>query len=264
MRNSRRFSKGIYLLPNLFTTLNLFCGYYAIVKIIQSVSTDQVEFSHAGAAILVASLFDSIDGRIARLTKTTSLFGLEYDSLADLTSFCMAPALLLYTWGLEAFGQIGWLAGFLYFGCGALRLARFNAQSTAKEKSHFTGLPTPIAAGLVTTIVMIHPDLDLAAQPEKVYLVFVAYVLAILMVSNIPYRSFKQFNLMKPHSFTGVIFILICLIILVAKPILTMMLIFAGYTLMGVVEYFLPGSSQRRRLEPMTTSGSTPDEPPQQ
>jgi CDP-diacylglycerol--serine O-phosphatidyltransferase len=259
IRDNRRFSKGIYILPNLFTTLNLFCGFYAIIKIIQSVSTNVVEFTHAGAAILVAAICDSIDGRIARLTKTTSLFGLEYDSLADLTSFCMAPALLLYTWGLVSFGQLGWLAAFLYFGCGALRLARFNAQANNKTKNHFLGLPTPMAAGLITTIIMIHPDLDTAVEPEKSYLIIVAYVIALLMVSNVRYPSFKQLNFSKQRSFSVMIILLTALIILAAKPILTLLVIFGGYAILGLLETFLSVKARTRLEQMITGTASEPD-----
>ncbi len=242
----RGFSRGIYILPNIFTTLNLFCGYFAIVKIIQSVSTDRVEFSKAGAAILIAAIFDGLDGRIARLMKKTSIFGIEYDSLADLTSFCMAPALLVYTWGLNSFGRIGWLAAFLYFGCGALRLARFNAQTTTRDKTFFHGLPTPIAACLITTTVMLHPDLDAAIKPERVYLVFLVYFLALLMVSNIHFRSFKEIDFKKQRSFSVMILLLVSLIVIVAKPVLTLLLFSAGYTLLGVVETFLPAETRKR------------------
>ena len=236
----RKRSKGIYVLPNALTTLNLFLGYYAIVKIIQSVSTDNVQFSKAGVAILLAGICDSLDGRVARLMKTTSDFGLAYDSLADLISFCLAPALLVYTWGLTPFGRIGWLAAFLYFGSGALRLARFNATSGAKAPRNFQGLPSPAAAGLVTTVIMIHPDLDSATQPDRVYLVFLVYFVALLMVSNIRFRSFKEIDFAKQHPFSVMILLLVLLIIVVAKPILTLLLISVAYVAGGVLEWSLP------------------------
>ena len=143
-----RVRRGVYLLPNLFTTGGLFCGFYAII------STIKEEYLLSAIAVLVAQVFDALDGRVARMTKTSSHFGVEYDSLADLLSFGMAPGWLLYTWALRSLSPFGWLAAFVFVICGALRLARFNVQATGVQKYTFTGLPIPAAASVVASAVL--------------------------------------------------------------------------------------------------------------
>src|SRR3989338_10848505 len=140
--------KGVYVLPSLFTTASMFCGFFSIIRSINSFNSSVTHFTDAAWAIIIAVFFDGIDGRIARLTKTTSRFGVEYDSLSDLLSFGIAPAILMYVWGLKPYGRLGWLAAFLYFVCGALRLARFNTQNPSNAKRYFKGLPIPCAAGM--------------------------------------------------------------------------------------------------------------------
>ena len=147
MRKKQRFEgkklrRGIFLLPNIFTTLNLFCGFYSII------ASTSGKFLAAAVAIIIAGVFDWLDGKIARATNTTSRFGVEYDSLADLVSFGMAPGIMMYLWALQPLGRIGWLAAFLFAACGALRLARFNTQFGSISSKHFIGLPIPAAAGM--------------------------------------------------------------------------------------------------------------------
>ena len=144
-----QFSKSIYILPNLFTTASLFCGFYSIISSING------DFLAAAVAIVIAGVFDGLDGAVARATHTTSKFGVEYDSLADLVSFGVAPGVLAYLWALNPFGRLGWVAGFLYVACGALRLARFNVYVPVKDQSYFQGLPIPAAASMIATTVFL-------------------------------------------------------------------------------------------------------------
>ncbi|MBI2083902.1 MAG: CDP-diacylglycerol--serine O-phosphatidyltransferase [Deltaproteobacteria bacterium] len=187
-------SKGVYILPSLFTTGSLFCGFYSIVH---SVSGD---FVRATIAIFAAGFFDLLDGRIARLTKSESDFGVEYDSLVDLVSFGLAPALLLYMWNLKDMGRIGWLAAFVYFACGALRLARYNIQIGTIEKKRFEGLPIPAAALTLVSFVIFFETgygMPLLRQPLSL---FFPFLLGPLMVSRIPYRSFKDLDFKRSRN----------------------------------------------------------------
>src|ERR1700743_2127063 len=146
--------RKIYIVPNFVTTANMFCGFYSVIASIKS------EFSTAAWAIIAASVFDMLDGRIARLAKATSQFGVEYDSLSDLISFGMAPAVLFYVWALQPFERIGWLAAVLYLICGALRLARFNVTTAKLSGKYFQGLPIPMAAGMIATFIIFNQTLN--------------------------------------------------------------------------------------------------------
>ena len=152
--------KGIFILPSLFTTGNALCGFYAIIAAINSISVvsgnsftvDETWILRSAFAIMLGGVFDGLDGRVARSTKTTSKFGVEFDSLADLLTFGLAPAVLVYVWALRPYGKIGWIAAFLFVICGALRLARFNVQATGKKSNYFTGLPSPAAAASIASL----------------------------------------------------------------------------------------------------------------
>ncbi|MBF0275040.1 MAG: CDP-diacylglycerol--serine O-phosphatidyltransferase [Nitrospinae bacterium] len=201
----RRFEKGIYILPNLLTTASVFCSFYAMVSIING------KYYYAAISIIVAIIFDGLDGKIARLTNSTSNFGLQLDSLADAVSFGVAPALLIYAYTLHNYGRLGWLAAFLFVICGLLRLARFNIQEETDVKKNFTGLPIPGAAGFIAiTVIMTEDYFGLENIPHLLYL-FMVYALAILMVSNIPYTSFKGLKLSNRRTFH--VFLIIILII---------------------------------------------------
>ena len=176
--------KGIHILPSLFTTGNVFCGFYAFVAVLNE------HFYFAAWAIAIGMIFDGLDGRIARLTKTTSAFGEQYDSLADIITFGMAPAFLAYSWVLKPFGRLGWMAAFLFLLCAALRLARFNVTKPEVRSQHFIGLPSPAAAVVVASIVIAFEDL-FATRMNPFIMVMVVYALAFLMVSNIKYPAFK-------------------------------------------------------------------------
>ncbi len=183
-------ARGVYILPNLITSVGLFCGVYSLVQ------TMSGAYINAALAILAALLFDGLDGRVARATRSTSRFGVEYDSLSDLVSFGLASGLLIYRWALVPWGVWGWLAVGLFVCCSALRLARFNAQAGLTPQGYFIGLPVPAAAVMLSGIVLIYDYLGRSGLPDKtVALLLVTYCLAALMVSAVPYPSFKQFEL---------------------------------------------------------------------
>lgn len=204
--------RGVYLLPNLVTTGGLFAGFYGIV------ATMNGDYNLAAWFILISAVFDALDGKVARLTGTTSRFGVEYDSLVDLVSFGVAPGLLMYSWALQPFGKFGWLAAFLYVVCGALRLARFNVQVDTVESRRFVGLPIPAAAGMVASCVLIFYQLGGSGTIKKVSVVILIYVLAYLMVSNHSYHSFKDPELVKRQPFSFLVLAVIFIIVVVAEP----------------------------------------------
>jgi len=190
--------RGIYLLPTCFTIGNLFCGFFSLVQ------SSRGAFKQAALLIVVAGILDGLDGRIARLTGTTSDFGLEFDSLADITSFGIAPAFLAYQWALLPLHRIGWLVAFLYLVCAATRLARFNLQHRTGDKRFFAGLPSPAAAGVVACVAFAFPDRSRAAWPSGL-LAIVLVGCALLMVSRIRYRSFTEFDLRNRRSYIYVL-----------------------------------------------------------
>jgi len=204
--------RGVYLLPNLLTTGGLFAGFYSIV------ATMNGNFLVAGWFILVAAVFDGLDGKVARMTNTTSKFGVEYDSLADLVAFGVAPGLMMYAWALKPFGKLGWLAAFLYVVCGALRLARFNVQITTVESKRFVGLPIPAAAGMAASLVIFFHHLGGTGTIRKVSVLVLIYVLAALMVSNIRYYAFKDPELVRRQPFGFLVLAIIFIIVIVAQP----------------------------------------------
>ncbi len=221
--------KGIYILPNLFTTASLFFGFYAIVFSMRG------DFPGAAIAILVAAVLDALDGRIARITRTVSKFGAEYDSLADLVAFGIAPAILSYTWSLSPFGRWGWLASFLFVVCGALRLARFNIQIGIIESRVFNGLPIPAAASVVATGVLLFYYLGGVGQLNHPSILIGMILLSLLMVSNIKYYSFKDLNLFSRKPFMTFFVIVVLLIIVVAEPQIMLFTFAAGYSISGPV-----------------------------
>lgn len=205
------FKKGIFILPSLFTTGNVFCGFYAFIAVMND------DFYLAGVAIVVAIIFDALDGRVARLTKTSSEFGVQYDSLADVISFGMAPALLAYAWVLKPFGRLGWLAAFLFLLCGALRLARFNVTKPDKTGDSFIGLPIPAAAAVIASIVIAFEDV-FQAKLDPMIMVAVVYLLAFLMVSNVKYPAFKKFEFKKRVTFPRFMFVILFIFVVATVP----------------------------------------------
>ena len=223
--------KGVYVLPNLITSGSLFAGFYVIIA-----STDG-NFERAAWFILLSAILDGLDGKVARLTGTTSKFGVELDSLADVVAFGVAPGVLMYAWALKPFGKLGWLAAFLYVVCGALRLARFNVQVTTVESKRFVGLPIPAAASIVATCVLLFFELGGTGTIKKVSVVLLVFLLAFLMVSNIKYFSLKDPDLFKRQPFMMLVVAIMLLIVIVAQPQIMLFIIGMVYMASGPVGY---------------------------
>lgn len=232
--------RGVYLLPNLITSASLFGGFYSVVASLDG------NFMHAAIAIFVSAVLDAMDGRVARLTKTTSKFGMEYDSLSDLVAFGIAPGILIFTWALRPFGRYGWLAAFLYVVCGALRLARFNVQVNTVESKRFNGIPIPAAAALVASTVLIFNKFEIQAG-KHIFILVVVYALAYLMVSNVKYYSFKELNLAIRMPFMLLVGIVCLLIVIAAEPSIMLFVLSFGYVVSGPVTTFLDAKKRARR-----------------
>lgn len=220
--------RGIYLLPNLLTLGALFSGFYAIIAGMNG------NFNEAGWAIFIAAVFDGLDGRIARLTNTQSAFGAQFDSLSDMVSFGMAPALIMFSWAMAPLGRVGWAASFIYMSCAALRLARFNVQLGTVDKRFFMGLQSPLAAGLVTFVPWVAYKYSLEVTPLVAYLAAILTVFAgLLMISNYKYFSFKELHFKGTVPYMVFIFTVVLLVVVAQNPhevLLTMCVI---YTLSG-------------------------------
>jgi CDP-diacylglycerol--serine O-phosphatidyltransferase len=223
--------RGIYLLPNAFTTANLFCGFYAIVMAMN------LKFDHASIAIFIAMMLDSVDGRVARLTNTQSEFGEQYDSLSDMLSFGAAPALVIYEWSLRGLGKLGWLAAFVYCAGAALRLARFNTNIGVVDKRYFQGLPSPAAAALVAGFVWLMEDLGIAGVSLGVVSWIITLYAGLTMVSNVPFYSFKDINLRKSVPFIAALLIVLVFVAVSSDPPKVLFGLFVIYGLSGYAVY---------------------------
>ena len=221
--------RGIYILPNLFTLAALFFGFYAIVQAMN------LNFDQAAIGIFVAMVLDSLDGRVARLTKTQSAFGAEFDSLADMVSFGAAPALVMYEWVLRDLGKLGWVAAFLYCAGAALRLARFNTMLDVADKRWFTGIPSSAAAALVAGFVWIMDDYDIDPQSVRWWALFVTVFAGLTMVTNLKYYSFKAINLRKSVPFITVLTAAVAVGLTALQPPLVLFAGFVVYSLSGYV-----------------------------
>jgi CDP-diacylglycerol--serine O-phosphatidyltransferase len=234
--------KGIYILPNLFTTGNLFLGFYAIIQAIENLQAGDNTFRVCAIAIIFAAVLDTLDGRVANMTNTASRFGVEYDSISDVVSFGVAPALVMFLWSLSSFGRIGWVACFLYVGCAAMRLARYNVQSSSVEKTHFEGIPTPMAAFMLCGVMLIFNGRELGdvAYPYigtvKYYVLGLVILLALLMVSNFRYRNFRSLFLTKKLPFYYLLFVFVGVMIWAIKPLWTIFIMGLGYIFLGLGE----------------------------
>lgn len=232
MKRNRRFKnersrRGIYILPNIFTSLNLFCGFYAVVASIDG------KFVAGAVAIIIGVMFDILDGKIARATNTTSKFGVEYDSLSDLITFGLAPGVMLYLWALKPLGRIGWLAAFLYMACGALRLARFNSQIATTSSDYFVGLPIPAGAGMAATTVLFVHRLGILGHINPILILILLYILSFLMVSTIKYNSFKKPELFRRMNFNVLVSVILILIFIAAQPSIALFLLGVVYVVSG-------------------------------
>lgn len=228
--------RGIYLLPNLLTTAGLFAGFYAIVAAMNG------HFEPAAIAVFVAMVMDGLDGRVARLTNTQSDFGKEYDSLADMVSFGLAPALVMYSWTLSGLGKLGWLAAFVYAAAAALRLARFNTQVAHIDKRYFIGLASPAAAGVITAFIWVCVDFDLSNKTLAPLAFIITVACGVLMVSNIRYYSFKDIHLKNKVPFVAMLIVVLIFVAVSVHPPMMLLLGFLGYALSG------PGLIAWRRL----------------
>lgn len=224
---TERLRRGIYILPNIFTSLNLFCGFYSIIASIDG------KFLSAAVAIVIAGMFDWLDGKIARATRTSSKFGVEYDSLADLISFGLAPGLMMYLWALKPFGRLGWLAAFLFMACGTLRLARFNTQVGRISSDYFIGLPIPAGAGMNATTVLLCQKLGIAGDANPAIILVMIYILSFLMVSTIRYNSFKKPELFKKMNFNILVVAILIMIFIAAQPSIALFLFGVVYVTSG-------------------------------
>ncbi len=223
--------RGIYLLPNLFTTGALFGGFYAVIAAMND------RFEAAALAIFISMILDGLDGRVARMTNTQSDFGAEYDSLSDMISFGIAPALIMYTWSLSALGKIGWIAAFIYVVSAALRLARFNTQIGHADKRYFQGLASPAAAGFIVGFVWVCAENQIAGESLKYLVMIMTIGAGLLMVSNIKYRSFKDLDLKNKVPFVTILIMVLVFVFIVYQPPLILFSIFALYTFSGLVGY---------------------------
>lgn len=259
-------SRGIYLLPNLFTTAALFSGFYAIVAAMQG------HFEAASIAIFISMILDGLDGRVARLTNTQTAFGAEYDSMADLVSFGVAPGLTMYQWSLVHFGEmgtgwgkVGWLAAFVYVACAALRLARFNTHLGKGDKKYFTGLPSPTAAALMAGTVWVFNDLSISGNNFQFPALLMTLTAGLLMVSNISYYSFKEIDLRNRVPFVVMIAILLLFALTTIDPPKVLFTVFVAYTLSGPLIWAVRRYRrlQRRKKEAHITPPPSSPTPPQ-
>ncbi len=228
--------RGIYLLPNLFTTAALFAGFYAIVQAMNG------NYEHSAAAIFIAMVLDGLDGRVARLTNTQSAFGAEYDSLSDMVSFGVAPALVIYVWALKPLGKLGWIAAFIYCACAALRLARFNTKLDDSDKRYFQGLPSPAAAALLAGLVWISFDNRIAGTGllfDLIHMKWLAWALTVIaglsMVSDLKFYSGKDINLRRSVPFIVILLIVLAIVLISYSPPVILFVVSLAYALSGYV-----------------------------
>jgi CDP-diacylglycerol--serine O-phosphatidyltransferase len=233
--------KGVYLLPTSLTLCSMFFGFYSILASLKG------NYVHAAWAIMFATIFDGLDGWVARLTHTTTKFGIELDSLSDLVAFGVAPAVMLYKWGLFLFGRIGWAAAFLFMVCGALRLARYNIQMGSTESKAFTGMPIPGAAAVVATLVIFYHEMW-EITPDKNYLILLLTVfLSVIMVSTLRFHGAKELNLGKRKPFSILVGIVIVFAFIVVHPQIALFLFAMLYLIGGIIENSILFYRKRKR-----------------
>jgi CDP-diacylglycerol---serine O-phosphatidyltransferase len=225
--------KGIYILPSLFTTASLFAGFYAIVQSMNG------NFEQAPLAIFIAMILDALDGRVARLTHTQSEFGAQYDSIVDMVSFGLAPALVMYEWALSGMGKLGWLAAFIYTAGAGLRLARFNTKTDVTDKRYFRGLPSPSAAAVVVGFVWVLHTYGVPGKEISILALSVTVLAGVLMVSNLRYRSFKDLDLRGRVSFVTVLVVPLAFVLVFLDPPQVLFLAFFTYALSAPVIWFI-------------------------
>jgi CDP-diacylglycerol--serine O-phosphatidyltransferase len=235
--------RGIYLLPNLFTTAALFAGFYAVLAAMNG------QFEKAAIAIFLAMILDGLDGRVARMTNTQTAFGAEYDSLSDMVAFGLAPSLVMYEWSLSNLGKLGWMAAFIYTAGAALRLARFNSRLDTADKRFFTGLPSPSAAAILAGFVWVAVDNALPGRDVAWLALVLTAGAGLLMVSNILFHSFKQIDFKGKVPFFGIVAVMLVFAVILSEPPLVLFAIFFVYTLSG------PALALKRLAKKRKTSG---------
>jgi CDP-diacylglycerol--serine O-phosphatidyltransferase len=246
-----RRQQGIFLFPSLLTTGNLFCGFFALLLSVEH------RYTEAAVAIFVAMVMDLLDGRVARLMKATSQFGVEYDSLADVISFCVAPAFMLFSFALHSLGRAAWFGAFLFVVCGALRLARFNVQTTTADRRYFVGLSTPAAAGVAAALVILLEGEE-PNRAVRVAIAITTYVLALLMVSTFRYWSFKEIDFARRRPVETLLVVVLAVMIVATMHEVFLFLVFGGYALSGPVRRLVTG----RPPAPVPATEPTPGKEP--
>ncbi len=244
MNEEQRRRRGIYLLPNLFTTAALFSGFYAIVAGMAG------RFEPAATAIFIAMILDGLDGRVARLTNTQSDFGVQYDSLSDMVAFGIAPSLVVYLWSLSSLGKLGWLAAFFYAAAAALRLARFNAQVKVVDKRYFQGLPSPTAAAVVAGLIWVGVDFKVDGHGIAWLACLLTVLVAALMVSNVRYKSFKDLDLRGRVPFVAILAVVLVFVFISIHPPNTLFGMAMVYTLSGPFMTLVGLRSRRASRQP--------------
>jgi CDP-diacylglycerol--serine O-phosphatidyltransferase len=231
LTKKRKFRRGIYILPTMFSIASIFCGFYAIILSIRG------KLGFVGPLIIIAFILDGLDGRVARLTKTSTEFGTEFDSLADIISFGVAPAVMAYSWSLHHLGRLGLLACFVFTICGAIRLARFNIQCKIVDKRYFVGLPIPASAVVIATIIFFHPN-QIADKWFVIFFACIVYLLSFLMVSKIRYKSFKDINFKDRKSYSYILLLLLIFWLIAFKPKIALLVVAASYASSGLLVKF--------------------------
>ncbi len=234
--------KGIYILPNTLTLCGMFLGFFSILASFKG------NYLHAAWAILLANIFDGLDGWVARLTHSTTRFGIELDSLSDLIAFGVAPAVMLYRWALIPFGRIGWAAAFLFVACGALRLARYNVQMGSTESKSFTGMPIPGAATIVATLVIFYHETWGTMSAKNYFILIFTFFLAVLMVSTLRYHGLKELDFSKRKPFWFLVAIVIALAIIVTHPPIALFIFAMIYLISGIIENIVLHYRKRKQI----------------
>ena len=222
--------KGIYILPNTLTLCGMFMGFYSILSSLTG------SYIHASWAIIIAVIFDGLDGWVARLTHSTTRFGIELDSLSDLVAFGVAPAVMLYTWTLAPFGRIGWAIAFLFMACGALRLARYNVQMGSTESKSFTGMPIPAAATIIATVVIFYHEIWETIPVKNYYILLLIFILAVLMVSTLRFHGAKELDFSKRKPFWLLVAIVVVFTLIVIHPPIALFMFAMIYLFGGILE----------------------------
>jgi len=234
--------KGIYILPNTLTLCGLFCGFYSILAALKG------DYVIAAWAIMVANIFDGLDGWVARLTSSTTRFGIELDSLSDLVAFGVAPAVILYTWSLASFGRVGWAAAFLFVACGALRLARYNIQMGSSESRSFTGMPIPGAATMIATLVIFYYNKWDTVPDNNYFILIFTIFLSMLMVSTLRFHGIKELDLSKRKPFWILVAIVMVLFLIVMHPQIALFLFAMIYLIGGLIENIVLYYKKRKQM----------------